>query len=106
MLYFAAPDGAVISALELADSVPSAGLPPAHTGIDAGPVVFQDGDYCGRMVNTAARIASHAGPGQVLVSDSVVRSAQDPAIRFVDVGLVELKGLPHPIRLHRASRDA
>jgi adenylate cyclase len=106
MLHFADPDGAVISALELADRVPAAGLPPAHTGIDAGPVIFQDGDYFGRTVNTAARIASHAGPGQVLVSDRVVRSTQDPTLMFVDVGLVELKGLPHPIRLRRASREA
>jgi adenylate cyclase len=104
MLYFPESDAAVISALELADRVPAAGLPPAHTGIDAGPVIFQDGDYFGRTVNTAARIASHAAPGQVLVSDGVVRSAVNPAISFVDVGLVELKGLPHPIRLHRASR--
>jgi adenylate cyclase len=105
MLYFTEPDGAVISALELADSVPAAGLPSPHTGIDSGPVIFQDGDYFGRTVNTAARIASHAGPGQILVSDSVVRSSQNPSIRFVDVGLVELKGLLHPIRLHRVSRD-
>jgi adenylate cyclase len=105
MLYFTEPDGAVISALTLADSVPVAGLPPAHTGIDAGPVIFQDGDYFGRTVNTAARIAAHAGPGQVLVSDSVVRSTRNPTIRFVDVGLVELKGLPRPISLHRAGRD-
>ncbi len=105
MLYFPHPDGAVISALDLADRVPAAGLPPTHTGIDAGPVVLQDGDYFGRTVNTAARIASHAGPGQVLVSDSVVRSTRDPTIRFADVGLVELRGLSHPISLHRASRD-
>jgi adenylate cyclase len=105
MLYFTEPVGAVISALELAQSVPAAGLPLPHTGIDAGPVILQDGDYFGRTVNTAARIASHAGPGEILVSDSVVRASQSPVLRFVDVGLVELKGLPHPIRLHRASRD-
>jgi adenylate cyclase len=103
MLYFTRPDGAVISALELADSVPAAGLLPAHTGIDAGPVIFQDGDYFGRTVNAAARIASHAGPGEVLVSDSVARSTQDPTIRFAGVGRVELEGIPHPIQLHRAS---
>jgi len=95
----------VISALELADSVPASGLPPPHTAIDSGPVIFQNGDYFGRTVNTAARIASHAGPGQILVSDSVVRSSQNSAMKFDDVGLVELKGLPHPIRLHRASRN-
>jgi class 3 adenylate cyclase len=105
MLHFTDPDEAVLSALELAESVPAASLPPPHTGIDSGPVILQDGDYFGRTVNTAARIASHAGPGQILVSDRVVRSSRNPTIRFVDVGLVELKGLTRPIRLHRASRD-
>lgn len=104
MLYFSQPDAAVISALELAESVPTARLPPAHTGIYAGPVIVQDGDYFGRTVNTAARIAAHAGPGEVLVSDSIVRATKNSTIRFADVGLVELKGLAHPIRLHRASR--
>jgi adenylate cyclase len=104
MLYFTDPDAAVISALELADSVPTSGLPPAHTGIDAGPVIVQDGDYFGRTVNTASRIAAHAGPGEVLVSDSVVRSTRDPTLGFVDVGLVELKGLLRPIALSRAGR--
>jgi adenylate cyclase len=104
MLYFPQADAAVISALEMADGVPAAGLPPAHTGIDAGPVILQDGDYFGRTVNTAARIASRAEPGQVLVSDGVVRSTRNPAIRFTDVGLVALNGLPRPIRLHRATR--
>jgi adenylate cyclase len=106
MLYFPEPDEAVISALELADGVPEAGLPPAHAGIDAGPVVLQDGDYFGRTVNTAARIAEHAGPGEVLVSDGVVRSIENAAFTFVDVGLVGLKGLPTPIRLHRAGRSS
>jgi adenylate cyclase len=106
MLYFTEPGKAVISALELVHSVPAAGLLPVHAGIDAGPVVFQDGDYFGRTVNTAARIASHAGPGQVLVSERVVRSTNDPAIRFDALGPVELQGLPGPIPLHRASRAA
>jgi class 3 adenylate cyclase len=104
MLYFPDPGEAVDSALELADSVPAAGLPPAHTGIDAGPVILQDGDYFGRTVNTAARIASQAGPGQVLVSDAVVREMKDRRVRFENVGRVELKGLPRPVVLHRATR--
>jgi class 3 adenylate cyclase len=59
-----APD-AVTFALEMRDEAPVSGLPPLHTGIAAGPLIFQDGDYFGRTVNTAARIASHAGPGEV-----------------------------------------
>jgi class 3 adenylate cyclase len=106
MLYFPQPEKAVVSALELADAVPAADLPPAHTGIDAGPVIFQDGDYFGRTVNAAARIAAYAGPGEVLVSDSVVGVTKNPSIRFVDLGLVLLKGLTRPISLHRAGSVA
>jgi class 3 adenylate cyclase len=102
MLYFADADGAVVSALELANSVPAAGLPPTHSGIDRGPVIMQDGDYFGRTVNTAARIAAHAGRGEVLVSDAVERAVHDARVRFENAGLVELKGLTRPIALHRA----
>jgi adenylate cyclase len=103
MLYFPEPSGAVLSALDMREWVPSAGLPPAHTGIDAGPVIRQDGDYFGRTVNTAARIAAHAGPGEVLVSDAVERSVHDARVSFEDAGLVELKGSARPIRLHRVA---
>jgi adenylate cyclase len=106
MLYFAEPVEAVRSALELAEAVPGAGLPQTHTGIDAGPVIQQDGDYFGRTVNTAARIAAHAGPGEVLVSDRVEHALRDETIACADLGLVELKGLLEPIRLHRARRAA
>ena len=41
----------------------------------AGPLVVQGGDYFGRTVNLAARIAARAGAGQVLVSDRVAESA-------------------------------
>ena len=78
MVYFPQPGQAVASALEIVEGASSAGLPPAHGGIDAGPVIFQDGDYFGRTVNTAARIAAYAGPGQVLVSDNIVESSTDP----------------------------
>jgi hypothetical protein len=40
-----------------------------------GPVVIQGGDYFGRTVNLAARIAARAGPGRVLVSQHVAESA-------------------------------
>jgi class 3 adenylate cyclase len=45
-------------------------------GVAAGPVVVQGGDYFGRTVNLAARIAAHASAGQVLVSQSVADSAR------------------------------
>jgi adenylate cyclase len=103
MIYYSQPDAAVLSALELVEAAPATGLPPVHAGIDTGPVFFQDGDYFGRTVNTAARIAAHAVPGEVLVSDDVARRSRDPGLRFEDIGPVDLNGVPEPIRLHRAS---
>jgi class 3 adenylate cyclase len=103
---FRRPGQAVVAALEMVERTPQAGLPPAHVGLHAGPVVFQDGDYFGRTVNLAARIAGHAGPGQVLVSDQVVAECADGQVAFEPIGPVPLKGVTDPVPLHRASRQA
>jgi adenylate cyclase len=104
MFHFRRPGQAVVAALEMVERTPQAGLPPAHVGLHAGPVVFQDGDYFGRTVNLAARIAAHAGPGQVLVSDQVVAECADGAVAFEPIGPVPLKGVADPVPLHRATR--
>ena len=52
--------------------VADAGLPPAHVGLHAGPVIFQEGDYYGQTVNLASRIADYAQAGEVIVSQEVV----------------------------------
>jgi adenylate cyclase len=104
LFHFKRPGQAVLAALEMVTRTPLAGLPPAHVGLHAGPVVFQDGDYFGRTVNLAARIAGHAGPGQVLVSDQVVAECTDGAVTFEPIGPVPLKGVADPVPLHLAAR--
>jgi class 3 adenylate cyclase len=104
MIHHREPAGAVLSALELVAQLPEAGLPPAHVGVAAGPVVAQGGDYFGRTVNLAARIAAHASAGQVLVSGSVAESAPPQGVRFVEQGELPLKGFAHPVRLLEACR--
>jgi adenylate cyclase len=104
MSYFREPAGAVLAALELVDQLPEAGLPPAHVGVAAGPVVVQGGDYFGRTVNLAARIAAHAGAGQVLVGEQVVEWALPQGVTFVELGQVQLKGFARPVRLLEARR--
>jgi adenylate cyclase len=104
MVHYQEPAGAVVSALELVEQLPAAGLPPAHVGVAAGPVVAQGGDYFGRTVNLAARIAAHAGAGQVLVSQRVAEAAQPGGVVFTDAGEVELKGFARPVRLLEARR--
>jgi len=84
--------------------LPEAGLPPAHVGVAAGPVVVQGGDYFGRTVNLAARIAAHASAGQVLVSQSVAESVPPQGVRFAELGEQLLKGIARPVRLLEASR--
>ena len=105
MVYFREPAAAVLFGLEMLENIPAAELPPGHVGIDAGPVIFQDGDYFGRTVNVAARIAAYAGPGQVLVTDDVLRATNEPEVAFVDIGSVELKGVSRAVRLHEARRN-
>jgi adenylate cyclase len=102
MLYFPDPGPAVVAALEMRDGVAKAGLPPAHVGLHAGPVLFQDGDYYGQTVNLASRIAVYARPGEVLVSQAVVDAADAAPLSFTDIGLVELKGVTDAVRLHLA----
>jgi adenylate cyclase len=103
MFHFPEPGPAVVAALDLVHAVPEVGLPPAHVGLHAGPVVFQDGDVFGRTVNVAARIAARAGADQVLVSEEVVVAASlVPGLRFQAVGVAELKGVAAPVALHQA----
>ena len=106
MFYFRAPADAVLAAVEMVEVVERQGLPPAHVGIHAGPVVLQDGDYFGRTVNLAARIAEYARPGEVLVSQEVVDAADRGPVAFTEIGPVELKGVPGTLRLHIAHRSA
>jgi adenylate cyclase len=105
MFYFRHPGKGVLAALAMVEGAGEIGLPPAHVGLHAGPVLFQDGDYFGQTVVVASRIADFARAGEVLVSDEVVAgSADGEAVAFTDLGPVELKGLGVPIRLHAARR--
>jgi adenylate cyclase len=104
MVHHREPAGAVLSALRLVEELPEAGLPPAHVGVAAGPVVAQGGDYFGRTVNLAARIAARAGAGQVLVSQSMVESAPPEGVTFVELGELPLEGFARPVRLLQACR--
>jgi adenylate cyclase len=104
MFYFRDPGPGVVAALEMVDGVASVGLPPAHVGLHAGPVIFQEGDYYGQTVNMASRIAEYARPGEVLVSQEVVDASEGAGAVFTEIGPVELKGVSGAMRLHSAQR--
>ena len=102
MFFFRDPGPGVRAALEMIDGLAAAGLPPAHVGLHAGPVLFQGGDYFGQTVNLSARIADYARPGEVLVSQAVNDACQEPGISFAEIGPVELKGVTGTTHLWRA----
>ena len=104
MFHFRDPGPGVVAALEMVEGARQAGLPPAHVGVHAGPVLFQEGDYFGRTVNIAARIADYARQGEVLVTDEVVAATDPTTVRFEPIGPVELKGLTEAVPLHVARR--
>jgi adenylate cyclase len=104
MLHFNDSAGAVRSGLELVEQTERAMSVPARIGINAGAVIVQEGDYFGRTVNVAARIADFARPREVLVSDEAKHGAGVESVDFELVGDVTLKGVSRPVRLHRAVR--
>ncbi len=106
MFHFPNPGPGVLAAIEMVAGVSEAELPPAHVGLHAGPVIFQEGDYYGQTVNVAARIAEYARPGEVIVSQAVVDASGGASVGFAEIGPVELKGVSGPMRLHSASRQA
>ena len=70
----------------------------------AGPVVVQGGDYFGRTVNLASRVAARAGAGQVLVTEPVAAAAAGDGVAFADLGELRLKGFAAPVRVLEARR--
>jgi class 3 adenylate cyclase len=106
LLRFPDTETAVRTVGSIARALTSAGLPPAHGGIAAGPVIDRDGDVFGRTVNLASRIAAEAGPGEIVVEEGVVVALPRGTATFEPVGRVELKGVPMPVALWRLRLDA
>ena len=104
MFHFSDASVAIRSGLELIEKTEKAVKVPARIGIDAGSVVVQDGDYFGRTVNVASRIADYARPHEVLVSEAARETAGLDGVEFELIGDVPLKGVSNAVRLHKAVR--
>lgn len=75
--------------------------PRPRIGLHAGAALYREGDYYGRAVNLAARVAARAGGGEVLVTRPVVE-AGGPHLAFDQIGAVTLKGFTEPTELFLA----
>jgi adenylate cyclase len=101
VLRYSSAGAAVASVAALMARIDDAQLPRAHAGIAAGAIVSRDGDVYGHTVNLAARIASRASPGELLVLADVGDAVTGAGFEWEDAGEASLKGLEEPVRLAR-----
>jgi adenylate cyclase len=103
MMFFKDPESGVRAATELVGALSYDPGIPVHAGVHLGPVIERDRDLFGGTVNLAARIASTAVPREVVVSEAVVRSVENGAVRFERSGEATLKGVAETVMLFRVS---
>lgn len=99
--FFAAFDGparAVRCACAIRDSVRDLDL-QVRAGLHTGECEVVDGKYGGLAVHIGARIASLAGPDEVLVSSTVKDLVAGSGLQFADRGAHALKGVPDEWRV-------
>jgi adenylate cyclase len=101
--HFRDPHDAVRATLEIVGQVRPRGLPPAHVGVNAGPMIYEEGDYFGRAVNVAARIAAQAGADQVFVGEDLAKVVEPSGFRLRRLGSFDLKGISRPITIYEAT---
>lgn len=104
MAVFTSARQAIDAARRCRDAADDLGL-ELHIGIHAGDVIRDGNNVYGGAVNLAARIAGHAEPGEILVSDVVRGLARTSAgVAFEDRGEHDFKGIADPQHLY-AIRD-
>jgi adenylate cyclase len=102
----ASPDAAAlleaVFALMASAEAEGEAFPAVHAGVSYGLALRRWGDYYGRAVNRAARIAERARPSSVL-ADARVREVVGDDDRFLwsDAGAKRLKGVPDPVPVVR-----
>jgi class 3 adenylate cyclase len=101
---FDGPARAVRCVLEIAAAVRPLGI-EVRAGAHTGECEVIDRKLAGINVVTAARIAAHAGPSDVLVSQTVKDLVAGSGLAFDDRGEHELKGVPGRWRLHAAAAE-
>jgi class 3 adenylate cyclase len=71
-----------------------------RAGVHTGECELRGDDLGGIAVHIGARVASLAGPGQVLTTSTVKDLVAGSGIAFADHGIHRLKGIPEPRQLY------
>jgi len=96
---FDGPARAIHCAREVRDRVRELGI-EVRAGVHTGECQLVDGKCAGIAVSTGARIAAHAGPSEVLVSQTVKDLVAGSGFAFQDRGCPVLKGVPATYQLY------
>jgi adenylate cyclase len=99
MLIAPEPEVLVDVASELIKAADGDGFPRIHAGIAAGPAVAREGDWHGRPVNLASRIAACAPAGAIYVTEEV-REAVGNRYLWRGAGRRHLKGIDEAVALY------
>jgi len=105
--FFATFDGparGIRCARSIVDGVRGVGL-DVRAGLHTGEVELAGDAVRGIAVHTGARVASQAGAGEVLVSQTVKDLVAGAGIEFEDRGARELKGIPGEWRLYAVAQS-
>ena len=97
---FDGPARAVRCARAIADSVRELGI-QIRAGVHTGEVEVDGDAVRGIAVHVGARVATLAGPSEVMVSSTVKDLVAGSGLSFEDAGEHELKGVPDRWRLYR-----
>ncbi len=79
--------------------------PQPRIAVHYGVALYRDGDYYGRAVNIASRVAARSGGGEVLVTRPVVEHAGSH-LEFERLGEVRLKGFTDATEIFLAHQRA
>ena len=96
---FDGPARAIRCASAIQRAVPVIGL-EVRAGLHTGECELHGEKVAGVAVHTGARVLGHAGPGEVLVSQTVKDLVAGSGIEFQDRGTHQLKGVPGDWRLY------
>jgi class 3 adenylate cyclase len=97
---FDGPARAIHCAVGIRDAVKRLGI-DVRAGLHTGEIERTGHDIAGIAVHVAARVASSADLGEVLVSRTVADLVAGSGLAFVDRGMHDLKGIPTPTTLLR-----
>jgi class 3 adenylate cyclase len=90
---FDGPQRAIRCAMAIRDGVRSLGL-ELRAGLHTGECEMRSGDVGGISVHIGSRVATLAGPGDILVSGTLRDLVVGSGLSFEDRGIHELRGVP------------